>query len=267
MNVLIIGDGSAGRRYERILRLLGCNPTVAGPAENWPDLATRGAAAYIIATPPRMHHTMLRTLMCYRRPILCEGPVTYWENNFENVNMTASNWRFVHSMMELEHRLAGKHIVSAHLYFDHDLALWRPTDHRKTCYYHEGLDRINLHEVDMAMWLFGPPERVHVEKHSTLKSLGVDAYSMMIKHTSGVLTTIQSGWHSSIYRRGIVVQFADGSSEEVSWTSPSDDNQINRSYQAVVETWLAAIDEWDLTATPSLFDGWRAWQAINGVAI
>jgi hypothetical protein len=119
----------------------------------------------------------------------------------------------------------------------------------------------------MALWLFGAAERVHVESRSTLKSLSMDAYSMLIKHHSGVLTTIQSGWHSATYRRGIVVQMADGSSEELSWQSPAHDTQINESYQTVVEVWLQAIEDWDLTVTPSLFDGWRAWNAINGVAI
>jgi predicted dehydrogenase len=262
MNILIIGDGSAGRRYERILKALDYNPTVIGPRDNWEIATTDG---YIIATPPSMHRIMLLKLIDRQKPILCEGPVTYWEDAIEVPNMTASNWRFVHSMRELETRIADKYIVSAHLYFDYDLARWRDTDYKRTCYYQEGIDRINLHEIDMALWLFGPAERVHVEKRSTLKSMGMDAYSMMIKHHSGVLTTIQSGWHSSVYRRGIVIQLADGSIEELDWQSPADDAQINASYQAVVEEWLRAIVEHDLTATPSLLDGYRAWQAINGI--
>jgi hypothetical protein len=94
----------------------------------------------------------------------------------------------------------------------------------------------------------------------------MDAYSMLIKHHSGVLTTIQSGWHASSYQRGCVVQMRDGSREEIAWQSPQDDPQVNASYEAVLDTWLQAIEAWDMTAAPSLLDGYRAYQAINGVA-
>jgi|WetSurMetagenome_2_1015567.scaffolds.fasta_scaffold347723_2 predicted dehydrogenase len=272
MNILIIGDGSAGQRYNRILNGLGHDPLIAGPRGMLePVYPITRWDGIIIASPPQLHEYHLTFAVGQNAPILCEGPVTwniaYSDKYYNCPHMTASNWRFVHSMQELAARLQDKYIVNAHLYFDYDLARWRDTNHRKTCYYQEGITRINLHEVDMALWLFGPAERVHVESRSTLKSLGMDAYSMMIKHTSGVLTTIQSSWHSATYRRGIVVQMADGSSEELSWQSPAHDTQINDSYQAVVERWLDAINDWDLTATPSLWDGYLAWQAINGVAI
>ena len=220
----------------------------------------------IIASPPTFHRDHLMLVYQTGLPILCEGPVTYHEV-CAAPNMTASNWRFVSSMRDFAQRVGdGRQIVSAHLWFDWDLYKWRPgTPAHSSCYYHEGITRINLHEVDMALWMFGPAERVHVESRSTLKSLSTDAAVVLIKHTSGVLTTIQSGWHASQYQRGCVVQMRDGSREEINWQSPKDDDQINASYETVLDIWLKAIEDWDLTQTPSLLDGYRAWQAINGI--
>ena len=269
-NFVVIGDGSAGRRYERLLHERGHVATVWGPRNRGGEskLLQDGV---IIASPPSFHMAHLMYAVGQNSPILCEGPVTYniaYSSKYYTApSMTASNWRFVSSMREFNSRLHGREIVSAHLYFDWDLNLWRPgTPIHSPCYYREGITNINLHEVDLALWMFGPAERVHVESRSTLKSMGMDAYSMMIKHHSGVLTTIQSGWHSKQYRRGVCVQLRDGATEEISWTAPGDNPQVNESYGAVLDTWLDAITNWDLSVSPNLEDGFRAYQAINGVA-
>ena len=265
LKILIIGDGSAGRRYERLVQAAGHEATVLGPRDD-PN-SVSGADGVIIASPPASHIDHLFYAKYAKLPTLCEGPITLYHPPMSVPNMTASNWRFVHSMREFVHRLDGRNPVSAHLWFDHDLYKWRPCQPvQASCYYREGITQINLHEVDMALWMFGPAERVHVESRSTMKSLGMDAYAMTIKHHSGVLTTIQSGWHSSAYRRGCVVQMRDGSVEEINWQSPADDAQVNASYAEVLDTWLYAIENWDLSVTPSLLDGYRAYQAINGVA-
>jgi predicted dehydrogenase len=266
MKLLIIGDGSAGRRYERLAQARGHEVVVLGPKDYY--MTATGHDGVIIASPPSSHQEYLRYFMGKnQRPILCEGPVTWCDPAYPCPNMTASNWRFVYSMQEFVARLADRQPVNAHLWFDYDLNLWRPgTPVHTSCYYREGITRINLHEVDMAMWMFGPAERVHVESRNTLKSMGMDAYSMIIKHHSGVLTTIQSGWHATKYQRGCIVQLRDGSREEIVWQSPQDDPQVNASYEAVLDTWLTAIENWDLSVTPSLEDGYRAWQAINRMA-
>lgn len=266
MKILIVGDGSAGRRYEKLSNSMGHETIVFGPKSYFESYT--GFDGLIIASPPSSHEEYLRFGIKRQWPILCEGPVTFYSPGYPAPNLAASNWRFVRSMQEFVSRIRdGRQIVNAHLWFDWDLDKWRPNANQKPCYYFEGMTNINLHEVDMAMWMFGPAERVHVEARSTLKSQSMDAYSMMIKHSSGVLTTIQSGWHATTYQRGCVVQMRDGSREEISWQSPQGNAEVNESYEKTLDAWLNAIEKWDLSVSPSLYDGYRAWKAMNGEAI
>ena len=265
MVINVIGDGSAGHRHARLLRERGHTVKVLGIN----DRVHPVCEAVVIATPPEAHEHYLKSYWEYL-PILCEGPVT-WVGEptyIPQVRMVASNWRFVPQMQHLKKIINERKSVSAHLWFDWSLPLWRPdTDYRKTCYFASGIDNINLHEVDMALWLFGHPAAIHVERVHTGLSQGVDALAMVIKHERGTLTTINSGWHSTIYQRGMRVVFEDGTSEEIGWASPQDDAIVNVSYAALIDEWLAAIEEDRFAASPTAWEGYRAYKATRGEII
>jgi len=261
MKFLILGDGSAGKRHAGHLASRGHEVEILGPFDR---STTSGFHGIVIATPPEFHE---RTLTNYDDwNILCEGPCTWLPQPNTHVQMMASNWRFVPALQAFKKRLTNP--LLAHFWFDYDLNRWRKDfDPTKSCYYWSGHDLINVHEVDMAFWFFGPAERLSVEKIYTGKSRECDGFQMLIKHRSGVVSSICSSWHSQHYRRGVYVVQRDGTVEETSWKTPADDPTVNASYGALVDHWLDHIERRDPLIAPNLLDGYRAYKALQGVCI
>jgi predicted dehydrogenase len=262
MRINIVGNGSAGRRHARLLEERGHTCTVLGPEVASP-VQHPECDAVVIATPPESHKLYLAWYhtLC---PILCEGPITWNPESGINKHMYAANWCFVPAVRALAQKCRNKAAVIAHLWFDYDLKIWRRDwDYRVSCYYTDGIDLINHHEIMTAQYVFGSIKQVSVMKEHTGKSLGCDALTMQLGHTNGTLTTINSSWHSTQYRRGISVVFEDGTSEEMSWTTPTDDGVVNQSYEAVIDSWLSLIQT-GLRTGPTLLDGFRAYEALQG---
>ena len=266
MKINIIGDGSAGRRHARILGARGHHCTVLGPDKASP-VQHPEAEAVVIASPPDSHKLYLAWYhtLC---PILCEGPVTWAPPPHPiNQHLYAANWCFVPAVQALARQCRNKAAVIAHLWFDYDLKIWRKDwDYRVSCYYTDGIDLINHHEIMTAQYVFGPIEEVSVMKSHTGKSLGCDALTMQLLHASGTLTTINSSWHSTQYQRGISVVFDDGSSEYMNWSTPADDGVVNQSYEAVIDAWLTLIQTGVRTG-PSLLQGYKAYMALQGEVV
>lgn len=280
LKINIYGGGSAGQRHAKMLRERGCECRIYDPNYkresyiHYP-LLYDSPDAVVIASPPETHESYLRQFW-NKCPILCEGPVTAFpgEGTSAFPHMTASNWLFVPQIRNLYqniniNRPPDMGPVSAHLWFDYDLAKWRGPgwDYKTSCYYESGIDLINCHEAMTALWMFGPAEEVKNMKTYTAKSKGADALICMVRHKSGVLTTINSGWHAAQYQRGIRVVFKDGSVEELGWSSPQDDVICNQSYTAMLDHWLEAIRTHDVNVRPSLLDGYRAYKLMQGEAI
>ena len=262
MNILVIGDGSAGKRHARLLTNRGHKCLVLGPRDITGSFTSEGV---IIATPPDWHEYNIRAWQSHH--LLCEGPCTCLPKpGITQIHMMASNWRFIPELQKLK---AKKELpVLAHFWYNHDLNLWRPdTDIKNTCYYWCGHDMINVHEVDTAFWLFGPAEELKVYKLYTGKTRACDGYTMMIKHKTGVLTTINSSWHNSFYTRGYRLNYANGRQESQIWHSPDHDDLVNQSYEDMIDHWLQHIEEGNPLVEPNLEDGYRAYKALQGECV
>lgn len=262
MKINIVGDGSAGRRHERMLRARGHTCTVLGPAEASP-VAHPACDAVVIASPPMTHKLYLDWYwnLC---PMLCEGPVTYLGNTYyDTPRMLAENWWFTPPVQRLAS--AASVPVSASFWFDYRLQNWRPgTNYRTTCYYTDGIDYISVHELAVACALYGSAIESHVLKYRGGLSLGVDAFSAVIRHGIGTLTTVTSSWFSERYVRGFRVVALDGHVEEANWRSPEDDAECNQSYEDMLDAWLQSIRDHKPVLHPSLEDGYNAWRVLNG---
>lgn len=267
MLVNVVGNGSAGNRHARLLRERGHVCTILGP-----DIASPvqhpECSAVVIASPPETHKLYLGWY-ADKAHILCEGPVTYLPpQNNKFVRIVASNWRWVPQVRAIKAKTNHLRGVHANFWFDFDLTKWRPNiDYRTTCYYTSGIDLINLHSVDLAFYFFGPAKEVSVMKQQTGKSLGTDIVGMLIHHTNGTISTVNSSWHASNFQFGFRMVMADGSYEEAGWTSPKDDVVANTSYSEMINAWLKTIEENNTSVSPSLVDGYRAYQALQGVVI
>jgi hypothetical protein len=260
MRINVIGNGSAGQRHARILGARGHHCTILGPEQANP-VQHPECDACVIATPPETHKLYI-SWYWDRCPILCEGPVTWIGDMNPLVHMTASNWRFNPAVQDLRRVLNDP--VIGHFYFDYDLAKWRPdVDYRTTCYYTSGIDMINLHSVDLAFYLMGPPEALSLAQIRTRKSLGVDGIAMAIQHKTSI-STVNSSWHAARFLFGLRIVELDGKVHEVSWDSPKDDSICNVSYEVMVDTWLEGIKTGVLPdGAPTLLDGYRAYKALQ----
>lgn len=79
MAVLIIGaDGSMGKRYQAIMSYLGTKTLLADKNHSITkikELADQ-ADGIIVATPTDTHVSIVREVLAFRKPILCEKPVS-----------------------------------------------------------------------------------------------------------------------------------------------------------------------------------------------
>jgi predicted dehydrogenase len=123
---------------------------------------------------------------------------------------------------------------------------------------------ISVHEVDLALWLFGPAESVSIHRTHTGKTRICDGFAMLIKHRSGVLTTINSSWHSLHYSRGYRLVYANGDHNYRVFLSPEDDTLVNKSYETMLDHWLKHIEEGNPLVEPNLEDGYAAYTALQG---
>lgn len=84
MSVLIVGsDGSMGKRYQAILTYLGVKTTLADKRHTRDEVShmANQSSGIIIASPTETHVDIVRQLLVFQKPILCEKPVT--KNIFE----------------------------------------------------------------------------------------------------------------------------------------------------------------------------------------
>lgn len=275
MNILIIGDGSAGQRHARLLGAKGHHIEIVGPDKASP-IQHPPTEAVVIATPPESHKLYL-SWYWNKCPILCEGPVTWYPDTSktwtclpQSAHMYAANWCFVPQVIALKELCQNEEPIVGRLWFDYDLSKWRQDwDYRTSCYYLSGIDHINHHEAMTAQFLFGRIKSVKGANLQTGKSLGVDALARIFAHedTSGdILSVITSSWHSTLYQRGIQVVFKNGSSYEVGWTTPTDDYIVNKSYDDMIIAWLKAIKT-GKPQGPTLLDGYGAFRALQGEII
>jgi predicted dehydrogenase len=262
MKIVILGDGSAGTRHAKLLREIDdtIKVFVWGPTDP-NELLKVVADAYIIASPPDTHREYLKVLESCDTHILCEGPVSYLPKNpYQRIHMTASNWRFVTSMSKIAYTQRITPII-AHFWFDYDLRNWRPEiSITQTCYYSSGIHRINVHEIDMALWLCGPADEYNHVRYRTYANISKssDACTFMIRHKTNCLTTINSSWIGKRYSRGLRLVYSDGKQLERVWRSPQHDAEVNESYLTQLIHFLYCIQN-NRMPNVTLEDGYNAY--------
>ncbi len=227
MRALVIGYGSIGSRHARLLAGMGLEVGAITrvdqcPFPNWSDI---GIALHefspeyvIVSNATEDHFDTLDTLDKggFHGKVLVEKPLVrnafaprIW--GFESLHI-AYNLRFHPVVAALRKELAGDPPIAAEIHCGQFLPDWRPGRDYRHSYSASlrrggGVLRDLSHELDYALWIFGPWRRVaaiggHV---SLLEIESDDAWSLLIEGHRCPMLTLHVNYLNRIPRREIHV--------------------------------------------------------------
>lgn len=225
--VLIIGFGSIGQRHARLLSELGCQVAVVSrrsidfnhcysdlvqALDKWkPD-------TIVVANRTNEHYQTLSSLAKYgfQGRVLVEKPL--FDNVLElpthtfSLAVVAYNLRCHPLLRKLRSLLVSEQLITANIYVGSYLPDWRPnTDYRQSYSAKKsqggGVLRDLSHELDYALWFFGPWQRL-TALGGHLSSLTIDsddAYSLLMQTARCPLVSIHMNYLDRVTRREIVI--------------------------------------------------------------
>lgn len=178
---LIIGLGSIGRRHQALLEELGCE-VAACTRHPQPGLScfedietavrTHRPDLLVVANATSDHEATLRQLaalapearLLVEKPLCSQIPQTLPASLTGRIAV-GYNLRFHPAVLALRAALRDEEPVSAQLYAGQHLPDWRPGRDYRTSYSASaaqggGVLRDLSHELDLALWLFGPWQRL-----------------------------------------------------------------------------------------------------------
>lgn len=229
-NALVIGQGSIGRRHARLLESLGqqvylvSNQQEAGGAylTVTDALSAREYEYVVIANDTARHLPALQELATqgFAGAVLVEKPLfdqvrPLPANCFRRAGV-GYNLRFHPVLARLRTLLSNRKVLTANIYVGQYLPDWRPgTNHLESSSASKirggGALRDLSHELDYALWLFGPWVRL-TATGGRLGSLTVDADDfcaiVAVLETDSVVNMTLS-YFDRIVRREIVVNCED----------------------------------------------------------
>lgn len=232
MRVLVVGQGSIGRRHARVLSSLGCEVAVVSQSASadplvYRDLMTGVASwtpAYIVIANRTAEHRAALQCLCdlgYQGRVLVEKPLFADDappppHRFASLAV-GYNLRFHPLLQRLRAALAEAGRVStASIYVGSYLPDWRPdADYRRVYSASRaqggGVLRDLSHELDYVHWMFGPWQRLTAAGGhlSALEIDSDDAYTLLLETERCPLVSVHLNYLDRSARRTITVN-ADG---------------------------------------------------------
>lgn len=225
MRALVVGYGSIGGRHARVLAELGHEVAVVSrrPLDvprRYPTLAealTAETPEYVvIATATAEHRASLEHLAAldYTGRVLVEKPMFAHvaplpAHKFRG-GWVGYNLRFHPVVRALRARMAGETVLSAQFAVGQHLSQWRPGRDYATTYSASaaaggGVLRDLSHELDLATWLLGPPQRLTAlgGRLGDLAMDADDAWSLLCVHTTCPLVSLHLNCVERTPRRDI----------------------------------------------------------------
>ena len=231
--VLVCGAGSIGRRHIGNLLQLGAEVLVWRarsellvditrdfPVQACTDLDSGIAAveAVVVATATDEHVAIATAALKAGRALFIEKPLSHDYEGIDNLSYLAKGkvvevgfqFRAHPNLIALATRLKPlqKHgILTYRLAMGHRLDAWRPNQDYEQGY-SANSDRGGgalfdlIHQIDIALWLFGPVTDVHavLAKLGMLNIHGDDVTNLLLTHKNGVTGHIQLDMASPVYR-------------------------------------------------------------------
>jgi predicted dehydrogenase len=225
MKALVVGYGSIGQRHERLLRHLGLETAIvskrthAGRRDAYSDLASAvsdwNPDYVVIANATADHRESLDILATGRfaGTVLIEkplfgSPADLPAHHFARCAV-AYNFRFHPLLTRLKALLAAESAVTAQVHVGQHLSQWRSTDYR-TSYSASrqaggGALRDLSHEIDYALWLFGPWQKLTAMggHFSELEIDSDDSYSLLLETAYCPSLSIHVNYLDRIPRRDV----------------------------------------------------------------
>lgn len=227
-HVLICSLGSIGRRHLRHFRMLGVERidafrtgkatlSDAGPLQpdhvyfSLSEALAQGPQAVIVGNPTALHLETAQAAVEAGAHVLIEKPVSHTVQGLETLKQAARakkrqvfvayNLRF-HPALQAVCQVvcSGKPLgqpLLARLHFGTFLPDWHPWEDYHLSYAARrdlggGATLTNSHELDYALWLFGPAQQSTglLSPHRTLGTEVDESSAVLIRHSSGVLSSI-----------------------------------------------------------------------------
>lgn len=230
---LVIGYGSIGQRHARVLEGLGHEVAVASRRtvehpRRFPDLAAALAGFRpdyaVIANETSLHRPTFRALMerGFAGMVLVEKPLFHDLAADDDRDVphafVAYNLRFHPLLLRLREWMQGRTLIAAAIHVGQHLATWRPARDYRQSYSSQralggGVLRDLSHELDYALWLFGPWRRVAALGGAS-GTLGIDAddrWSILLECERCPQVSISLSYLDHAPRRQIAVNARDDS--------------------------------------------------------
>ncbi len=231
--VLVCGAGSIGRRHIANLLRLGAEVSVwrarsdllAEIAHDFPvqtcvDLpkAITEAEAVVVATATDQHVAIATEVLKAGRALFIEKPLSHDWAGIDSLRHLAEGavvevgcqFRAHPNLIALALMLGQSEYgrpLTYRLAMGHRLDAWRPTQDYQQGYSADsarggGALFDLIHQIDIALWLFGPVVAVHavLAKLGDLNIRGDDVTNLLLSHKSGVTGHIQLDMASPVYR-------------------------------------------------------------------
>jgi predicted dehydrogenase len=231
--VLVCGAGSIGRRHIANLLRLGAEVSVWRfrselldeiahdfPVQVFAELpiAIAWAEAVVVAVATDQHVPIAKEVLKAGRALFIEKPLSHDWIGVEDLRRLVNGMivevgcqfrahpNLIALALELAQSEHGKPLTYR-LAMGHRLDAWRPAQDYQLGYSAEsarggGALFDLIHQIDIALWLFGPAMGVHavLSKLSDLNINGDDVTNLLLTHKSGVTGHIQLDMASPVYR-------------------------------------------------------------------
>ena len=228
MKTLLIGYGSIGQRHARLLTELGCQVAVVSRrsidfAPHHSDLTqalTDIQPDYVVvANRTSEHHQAIESLVKhgFQGHVLVEKPLfdrlSALPRNSFSLATVAYNLRCHPLLIKLKSLLDNSaQLVTANIHVGSYLPDWRPNADYRQSYSAKrdqggGVLRDLSHELDYALWLFGPWRRLTASggRLGPLEIDSDDAYTLLMETQRCPLVSIHLNYLDRVPRREILV--------------------------------------------------------------
>jgi predicted dehydrogenase len=292
MKLLVIGYGSIGARHARLAAALGCEVKVVSRNADCPlprfETIARAFEVWqpdrvVVANETGLHFQAVQALYQVRceSPILVEKPIFMSsrqipEKVLEHAStlFVAYNMRFHPAILALREWVSDQRLVSAAFTVGQFLPDWRPgTDYSKSysasAELGGGVLRDLSHEVDLALWLCGPWQKVCAlgGHFSELNIRSDDSYALIAQSSICSQITVSLNYLNRPAYRSILINSNTGTAHLDLMSATLSINGKVSSFELVRDTMylkqLEAFIAGDASVLCSLSEGLNCLYAIE----